>query len=149
MSKEVLLMADVPALGAEGDVVKVSDGYARNYLLPRNLAAPVTEATRRRIEKNRRVRAEQDAAKMSGAQELVAKIEKISCTVTVKTGGEGKMFGSVTAQHIADAMKVQGVELDRHQIELADAIRELGVFTVQVRVHPQLTAALKVWVVEE
>ena len=146
---EVILKEDVNNLGSRGDVVKVADGYARNYLLPRNLAAPVTEATRRRIEAKRKIRAQEDAAKMSGAQELAAKIEKISCTVTVKTGGEGKMFGSVTAQHVADAMKAQGVELDRHQIELAEAIRELGVFTVQVRVHPQLTAALKVWVVEE
>lgn len=149
MATEVILMADVEGLGKEGDVVRVADGYARNFLLPKKLAAPVTAATQRRIEKNRKLRAEEDAKRLEGSRELAARIEKLSCNVPVKTGDEGKMFGAVTAAHIADILKAQGIELDRHQIELAEPLRELGVFSIPVRVHPEVQATLKVWIVEE
>lgn len=149
MSKEVILMADVEGLGAEGEVVKVADGYARNYLLPRNLAAPVTEATRRRLETKRREREAQVAKQKESAQELAKQIEALSCTVAVKTGEEGKLFGSVTAANVVDALKAQNITVDRHQVELPDAIRELGVFNVPIKLHPEITATLKMWVVEE
>lgn len=149
MATEVILMADVDGLGKEGDVVRVADGYARNFLLPKKLAAPVTDATRRRIEKNRKVRQEREAQEASVARELAVRIEKLSCNVQVKAGEEGKMFGAVTAAHIADVLKAQGIELDRHQIELPEPLRELGVFSVPVRLHPEVRATLKVWIVEE
>ncbi len=149
MSKEVILMSEVKGLGAEGDVVRVSEGYARNYLLPRNLAAPVTEATRRQLEKKRKQREEQQAKDRVVAQELAKTIEQVSCTITVKTGDEGKLFGSVTALDVIGSLKAQGITLDKHQIDLAEPIRELGVFNIPVKLHPEVQATVKLWVVEE
>jgi large subunit ribosomal protein L9 len=142
-------MQDIEGLGSEGDVVRVADGYARNYLLPRKLAAPVTEATRRQVEKKRREREERLAKERDAARQLAARIEQISCTIAVKAGEEGKMFGSVTAADIAASLKSQGIEVEKQQIELAEPIRELGVFNVVVRLQPEVQAALKIWVVEE
>lgn len=149
MATEVILMADVKGLGAEGEVVCVAEGYARNYLLPRSLAAPVTDATRRQLEKRRKEREEKMARDKEGAQALAKTIEQTSCTVPVKTGEEGKMFGAVTVADIVAALKAQGVELDKHQIDLPEPIRETGVFNVPVKLHPEIQVALKIWVVEE
>ena len=149
MSKEVVLMADVKGLGAQGDVVRVAEGYARNFLLPRNLAAPVTEATRRQLEKVRKVREEQDVKELDTAQNLAKSIEQISCTIPVKTGEGGKLFGSVTAADIVSALKAQGIEIDKHQVDLPEPLRELGVFNIPIKVHPKVQATLKIWVVEE
>jgi large subunit ribosomal protein L9 len=149
MAKEVILMSDVEGLGTEGEVVRVAEGYARNYLLPRNLAAPVTEATRRRLEKKRKERADQLARDREGAIAVQKALEKVSCTITVKTGTEGKLFGSVTVLDILGVLKGQGVELQKHQLELAEPIKETGVFNIPVKLHPEVQATLKVWVVEE
>ncbi|HPG00394.1 MAG TPA: 50S ribosomal protein L9 [Kiritimatiellia bacterium] len=149
MSTEVILMADVPGIGAEGEVVKVAEGYARNYLLPKSLAAPVTGATRRVLEKKRKEREAKLAQEREGAEALVKTIEQVSCTITVKTGEGGKLFGSVTVNDIAEALKAQGVTVDRRIIDLPEPIRELGVFNVPIKVHPEVQAVLKMWVVEE
>jgi large subunit ribosomal protein L9 len=149
MSKEVILMADVQGLGSQGEVVRVAEGYARNFLLPRNLAAPVTEATRRKLEKVRKVREEQDVQEVETAQNLVKSIEQVSCTIPVKSGEGGKLFGSVTATDIVSALKAQGVEVDKHQVDLPEPLRELGVFNIPIKVHPKVQATLKIWVVEE
>jgi len=146
---ELILTENVEGLGTEGAVVRVAEGYARNYLLPRKLAAPVTEAARRRLETRRKAREEQMKKDLEGARALVASIEQASCTLTVKTGEGGKLFGSVTAADIAAALKGQGLELDKRQIELAEPLRELGVFNVPVKVHPEVQATLKVWIVED
>lgn len=142
-------MADVAGLGAEGDVVRVADGYARNYLLPRKLAAPLTEAARRSLEKKRRQREVQLAGEKAGAEELLKRIEQVSCTITVKTGAEGKMFGSVTAADVLNALKAKGFELKKHQVDLPEPLRETGVFNVALKLHPAVTGAVKVWIVEE
>ncbi len=149
MPLEVILMSNVDGLGAEGDVVRVAEGYARNYLLPRNLAAPVTEATRRRLEKKRKERETQLAKDREGAQALADKINAMSCTIPVKAGAENKLFGSVTSADIASVLAGQGVQVDKHQIDLPEPIRELGVFNVDIKLHPDLKATLKIWVVEE
>lgn len=149
MSLEVLLMEDVKDLGAEGAVVKVSDGYARNYLLPRKLAAPVTAATRRQLEKLRREREAARQLAIGEARQMVVKLQKTSCTVSVKTGKDAKLFGSVTSANIAEALSAQGIEVDRHKIDLAEPIRELGVFDVKIKLHPDVEGSIKVWVVEE
>ena len=149
MAIEVILMSDVKGLGAEGDVVRVAEGYARNMLLPKKLAAPVTDATRRQLEKKRKEREAQMAVERAAAEELAAKIAQVSCTITVKTGEGGKIFGSVTPGHIAEALKAQGVVVDKIQIELPDAIRELGVFNVPVNLKAVIQATVKIWVVEE
>lgn len=149
MSREVILTADVKGLGDEGEVVRVAEGYARNYLLPRKLAAPVTEAARRRIETKRQEREEQRARDSEGARQLAARLAQVSCTIAVRAGEGGKMYGSVTLNDVLDALKEQGINLDKKQVVLDEPIRELGVFEVPVKLHPDVETALKVWVVEE
>jgi large subunit ribosomal protein L9 len=149
MATDVLLMKDVPDLGAEGEVVSVSEGYARNYLLPRKLGAPVTEAMRRRLAKMQREREAARVAAMEAAQEAARKLEEASCTIAVKAGEDQKLYGSVTASDIATALEEQGLTVDRHALLLEQPIKELGVFDVKVRLHPEVEASVKVWVVEE
>jgi large subunit ribosomal protein L9 len=149
MAQEVILMAEVKGLGVEGDVVRVAEGYARNFLLPRKLAAPVTDATRRQLGKRQKERDEKLSHEREAAQALAKTIEQVSCTITVKTGEEGKLFGSVTAQDVVAALKAQGVEVEKRQVDLPEAIRELGVFHVAIKLHPEIQAAAKIWVVEE
>ncbi|MBP7274889.1 MAG: 50S ribosomal protein L9 [Kiritimatiellae bacterium] len=146
MSIEVILLKEVPGLGAEGDVVRVKDGFARNRLLPERLAAPVTEATRRKIEKMRRERDARDAEARAESQALADRIAGAACTIPMKTGADGKLYGAVTAQHLSEALALQGITVDKHQIELDEPIRELGVSSVTVRLTPQVSASLKVWV---
>lgn len=149
MSTEILLMRDVSELGSEGDVVTVADGYARNFLFPRKLAAPVTEATRRRLAKLRREREEDLKARLEGCRRLADRLAGISCTIAVKAGEDEKLYGSVTAADIVDSLKQQGVEIDRHAVALEHPLKELGVFDVKINLHPQVEATVKVWVVEE
>lgn len=149
MAKEVILMADVKGLGSEGDVVRVTDGYARNYLLPNKLGAPVTDATRRQLEKKRRERDVRLTEEKAGAEQVRSLVEKASCTITVKTGAESKMYGSVTVSDILNVLKGQGVNLEKHHLDLPEPIKELGVFNIPVKLHPAVQTTLKVWVVEE
>ncbi|MCF7848585.1 MAG: 50S ribosomal protein L9 [Kiritimatiellales bacterium] len=149
MSIEVLLMDRVEGLGIEGDIVKVADGYARNYLFPRGFASVVTEGKKRQIEKKRLERLVLLEKEKSAAEQLVKKIEEMECTIAVKVGEAGNLFGSVTIPQILGKMKAQGLELDRHKIDLPTPIHELGVFDVAIKLHPEVTATLKVWVVKE
>lgn len=149
MATEVFLMADVADLGSEGDVVSVADGYARNFLLPRKLAAPVTEATRRRLARMQHEREESRLAETASARELAAKLATAQCTIAVKTGEDEQLYGSVTASDIASALAGQGIELDRHAFQLEAPIKELGVFDVKVTLSPDVEGTVKVWVVEE
>jgi len=149
MTMEVLLMTDVPGLGSEGDIVKVADGYGRNYLLPRDLAAPVTEATRRRLQKMREEREARQKEEIESARAMAAKLANASCTIPVKVGEEEQMYGSVTTSDIVESLQSQDIELDRHSLVMDGPIRELGVYDVAVRLHPEVEATVKVWVVEE
>jgi len=149
MAIEVLLMADVPDVGQEGDVVRVAEGYARNFLFRKSIAAPVTEATRRKLAK---LRAEREVAlklQLGAAQSLKDKLASMSVTLTVKTTEGDKLYGSVTGADVADALKKQGVEIDKHSVQLDEPIRTLGVFSVNVKLHADVTAPVKVWIVEE
>ncbi|MBM4144097.1 MAG: 50S ribosomal protein L9 [Lentisphaerae bacterium] len=149
MATEMILMADVKDLGAEGDIVTVADGYARNYLMPRKLGAPVTEAARRRLARIRREREAALAADLEAARKRAAALAGASCTLPVKVGQDEKLYGSVTPADIAVALKAQGIEVDKRDILLEEPIRELGVFDIPVRLHPEVSASVKVWVVEE
>lgn len=149
MSVEMILMQDVKDLGTAGQVVKVSDGYARNYLLPRNLAAPVTEATRRQLAKLQVQREAERKVAVEKAKNLAASIQKGSYTITVKVGEGEKLFGSVTNNDILKKLSEQGFELDKHAVELEAPIKELGAYDVKVKVHPEVEALIKVWVVQE
>ena len=149
MTQELILMADVEGLGLEGQTVKVTEGYARNYLLPRKLAASVSQAALKRLEKNRLERESRQQKDRAAAQALAQSLEQVSCTIQVKVGENDKLFGSVNANDIADTLKAQKIELDRRKIHLAEPIRELGVYTVKVKLHPEVEASLKIWVVGE
>ena len=144
MSRELILMSDVDGLGLEGSIVKVSEGYARNYLIPRKLAVPVDKAALRRLEKNRKEREDRQARELSAARAKAEELEKVSCTVTVKVGEGEKIFGSVTVTDIMVALKDQGFEIERRRILLADPIRELGVYDVKIRLHQEVEAVIKV-----
>ena len=149
MATEVLLMQDVKDLGSEGDVVQVAEGYARNYLFPKKIGATVTEATRRRLAKMQKTRDVARKDSLEQARQRANTLASASCTITVKTGEDEKMYGSVTTADIVEALQKQGVKLDRHSLELEQPIRELGVFDVKVKLHPEVETAVKVWVVEE
>jgi large subunit ribosomal protein L9 len=149
MAKEVILMEDVPGLGYTGDLVRVSPGYARNYLLPRNLAAPATDATRKRVEK-RKVEAEARRVKDREAALAVAeRIKALTLALKVKAGSEGKLFGSVTALDIVGALKTQGVSVEKQQVIIGEAIKSVGEHKVTVRLMQDLSAELKVQVSPE
>lgn len=149
MAKEVILMNDVPELGREGDVVTVADGYARNYLLPKNLAAPLTAMTRRQLERKREEREKRMQEEQAEAQALAKKLADVSLTVPVKTGPEGKMFGSVSVNEVIAELEKQGINVTKSQVDLPEAIRELGVFKVPVKLHSEVQAEVKLWIVEE
>lgn len=149
MAKEVILMEDVPGLGYTGDLVRVSPGYARNYLLPRNLAAPATDATRKRVEK-RKVEAEARRAQQREAYLAVAeRIKGLVLNLKVKAGSEGKLFGSVTALDIVGALKTQGVEVEKQQVIIGEAIKSVGEHKVTIKLLTDLSAELKVQVAAE
>ncbi len=149
METEIVLMHDVPGLGAQGDIKKVSPGYARNYLFPRALAAP---ATPRHIKALEIEKAKREAEARRALEELRREAEtlsKASCTIQVQAGEDGKLFGSVTAAHIAEALEKAGFPLGKRQVELEEPLKELGVFNVAVRLHKEVAATLKVWIVEK
>lgn len=149
MAIEVLLMADVPGLGQAGTVVKVAPGYARNFLLPKDLAAPVTAGALRQLDKRRKERDELARIQRTEAQAKADKLRKASVTIRAKTTDGQKLYGSVQAVDIVDKLIEQGVTVDHSQIDLAEPIKEIGTFDVRVKLHADVEVAIKVWVVEE
>ncbi|MEJ5236898.1 50S ribosomal protein L9 [Limisphaera sp. VF-2] len=142
---QVILTSNIVGLGAESDQVTVAAGYARNYLFPRGLAIPLTAANKRRLEVLRQRRAEREAQEYNTMCELARSLAKLVCVITVKTGEDGKLFGSVTNGTIADALKTQfDVVLDKKQIHLEHPIKSLGEYEVELRLHPEVKGTLKV-----
>ncbi|KAB2662377.1 MAG: 50S ribosomal protein L9 [Verrucomicrobia bacterium] len=142
---EVILIHNVVGLGGESDQVKVNAGYARNFLVPQGLAIPMTQSNKRRLEALRQRRAEREATELNTMSELGRNLSKMSITVSVKTGDDGKVFGSVTTGSIADALKTQlDVSLDKRKIHLERAIHTLGEHEVELRLHPDVKASIKV-----
>lgn len=147
---EVILREHVEHLGRRGDIVKVSDGYARNYLLPRNLALPVNEGNKRRVEKERRLAEAREAAEQSQAEALAARLAELECVVPRKVGEQDTLYGSVTASDLAHALEAQHqITVDRRKIQLAEPIKQLGEFTVPVKLHREVLGAIKLRVVPE
>ena len=142
---EVILTKYMAGLGAESDQVKVSAGYARNYLLPFGLAIPLTGANKRRLEVLRQRRAEREAHDLNSMSELAASLSKMVLKITTKTGADGKMFGSVTAGTIVDELKNQcDVTLEKKKVRLELPIRTLGEFEVELHLHADVKSTLKV-----
>src|SRR5437588_5774083 len=142
---EVILTHNIVGLGAESDQVKVAAGYARNYLFPQGFAIPLTGANKRRIEALKQRRATREADELNHMTELSRSLAKLIAVVTVKTGEDGKMFGSVTSGTIADQLKTQfDVALDKKKIHLENPIRTLGEHEVELRLHHDVVTKLKV-----
>jgi large subunit ribosomal protein L9 len=142
---EVILTHNIVGLGGESDQVKVAAGYARNYLFPQRLAIPLTGANKRRIESLKQRRAEREAHELNSMTELAKGIGKLICVVTVKTGEDGKMFGAVTPGMIADQLKTQfDISLDKRKIHLEHPIKALGEQEIELRLHADVQARLKV-----
>src|SRR5215813_6367098 len=145
MKTEVILTHNIVGLGGESDHVKVAAGYARNYLIPQGLAIPLTAANKRRLEVLRQRRAEREAHELNTMTELAKGISKLICLITVKTGEDGKMFGTVTSGMIADQLKTQfEISLDKRKIHLEQPIRALGEHEVELRLHADVTTTMKV-----
>src|ERR1017187_4993002 len=142
---EVILTHNIVGLGGESDHVKVAAGYARNYLFPQGFAIPLTQANKRRIEALKQRRGEREAHEFNTMSELAKGVSKLICVVQVKTGEDGKMFGSVTAGTIADQLKHQfDISLDKRKIHLEHPIRALGEHDVELRLHQEVNTTLKV-----
>ncbi len=146
---EVILKEDVADLGFRGEVVKVADGYARNYLLPRKLAMQATAANKAVIEQMKAASARRSASEKAQAEELVTQLEPLVLSFTRKTGEAGHLFGSVTSADIAAELAAQGHEVDRRKIQLGDPLKSVGEFKVAIRLHREVTARVTVKVQAE
>ncbi len=146
----VILNKDVKGTGKAGDVVKVSDGYARNMLLPKGYAKEATEGNVRSLEKQKAIAAKKKAEEKADAQVRADELNKLSVRIKTKVGDSGKIFGSITSKDIAEALKAQhGIELDKKKIQLSSTIKQIGEVSVDVKLYPEVTAQLKVVVEAE
>lgn len=146
---QVILKTTIEKLGREGDVVNVADGYARNYLIPHKLAIEATEKNRRALEHEKKIELDREVKHKKDAERLASELANVSCTIKVKAGENDQLFGSVTNADIAEVLAEQGYTIDRKKIILEEPIKELGVFTVPIKVYQDITANIKVWVVKE
>lgn len=145
----IILRQDVNNLGKMGEVVTVKDGYARNFLIPNQLAYYASPKAVEKIKIEKEACMQQKAEEKSVAEMFAQKFEDLQVTIAMKVGDEGKLFGSVTTQMISDELKLQGYTIDKKNIIIQDQIRTLGVFQTKVKLHPEVVAPLKVWVIAE
>ncbi|MEE1067930.1 MAG: 50S ribosomal protein L9 [Fibrobacteraceae bacterium] len=146
---EIILKANVPYLGKMLDVVKVKDGYARNYLFPKKLAIRATAEAKKEIERNRAALEAQFQKELAAAGDLAAKLAGVTVNMTRRVVEGERLYGSVSAADIAEAITLQGIKISRAQVQLEEPIKQLGVYSVTVNVFSDITAAVKVWVVAE
>ena len=146
---EVILRHAVENLGKPGDVVKVKNGYARNYLLPHNLAYEATPGNLKRIQQERERLEAAENQRRGSAQEVATKLEQVSLTFSARVGEEGKLFGSVTATDIAQQLEQQGFHVEKRQIDLHEPIKSLGVYRVPIRLHADVKPEIRVWVIKQ
>lgn len=146
---EIILLKDVKKVGRKGEVVKVREGYARNFLLPQNAAIACTAAGQKFIDQQKAQAAKRAAKEKAEAEKIVTKLEKLNLNIEAACGEGDKLFGSVTAEDISEALKEKGFDLEKKKIQLKDSIRTLGDFEVLVEVYPQVKAKLKIQVVSK
>ena len=146
---DVILLDTIPSLGDRGEMVKVKRGYARNFLFPRKLALPATDAYRRVFEEEQQVVSKRDELAMNTARGKAGKMTDASITIPVQVGEEDRLYGSVTSGDIAKFLSEQGYETDKKQVQLEEPIKKLGVYTVDIRLHREVNVPVKVWVVKE
>ena len=146
---KVILRKDIETLGKIGDLITVKDGYARNYLIPRNIAFVATESNVKALDEEKKQQARKLEKEKKTSEVLAAELEKTSVTIKMKVGEDEKLFGSVTSQMIADALKEKNITLDKRQIELEDTLKSLGIFDVNVKLAGGVSGKVKVWIVRE
>jgi large subunit ribosomal protein L9 len=146
---EIILRDHVDNLGRRGEVVKVADGYARNYLLPRKLALPATDANKKWIERERKISEARDHEERGAAEAVATRLSDLDLTITRRVGENDQLYGSVTNADIGELLAKKGFEVDRRKILLPDPIKTLGVHTVPVKLHRDVTAQLRVAVAKE
>lgn len=146
---KIILRKNYDRLGKIGDLVEVKDGFARNYLLPRQIAYIATKGNTRALEEEKLQAVKKEAKELEAAKLLATELEKISITIPVKVGEEDKLFGSVTNQMIADAIKEKGYDIDKRKIEMDEPIKALGIYDVAVKLHHEVSTVIKTWVVRE
>ena len=146
---EIILTKSVEGLGDRGDIVKVKDGYARNYLLPHKMALPATKAMKKVMNEENKLRDIRDDKEKRTILETAEKMKEISVTIVVQAGEEDKLYGSVSEHDIARAITEQGFKVDHNMVKLEEHIKLLGVYTVPVRLHKEVETQVKVWVVKE
>ena len=146
---KVVLRQAVDRLGQLGEIIEVKDGYARNYLIPQKIAYPATKGYLKALEEEKKQLTRRQEKELHTAEKLAAELEKVSLTIPVKVGEEDRLFGAVTSQSITDALAEKGFQIDKRKIELGDQIKTLGVYTVDVKLHSNVSAKIKVWVVKE
>jgi large subunit ribosomal protein L9 len=146
---KIVLRTDVENVGRRGEVVKVANGFARNYLLPKNLALEATEGNLKKIVQERRVQEVHEAKEKQDAEALASRIAQLSCTAVRKVGENEVLYGSVTSADVAELLEKEGFSVDKRKILLEEPIKSLGIYEVPIKIHSQVTAHLKVWVVKE
>jgi large subunit ribosomal protein L9 len=146
---KVILRQNFEPLGQIGDLVNVKDGYARNYLIPRGIAYTALKGNIKALEEEKKIAAKKLQQELTIAELLSTELEKVSVTIPVQVGEEDKIFGSVTNQMIADALKEKGYNIDRRKIEIEEPIKALGIYGIKVKLHANVDAKIKVWVVRE
>jgi large subunit ribosomal protein L9 len=146
---KVILTQDIAGIGNIGDLVTVKDGFGRNYLIPEGKGIQATSQNIKKLEHQKRQIREKLSKTKREAEKLAARIEAVSCTVAKAVGEEDKLFGSVTSMDIEASLKLEGIEIDRKRIILPEPIKALGIYQVPIKLHTEVTAALKLWVVKE
>ena len=146
---EIILRQDYESLGAAGEIVNVKDGFGRNFLIPRGIAYIATDANKKRHESDLKQASMQLARDKKAAEELSEKLKNVSCTITVQVGEEDKLFGSVTSLNITESLSSQGFDIDKRKILLEEPIKSLGIYSVPIKLHPEVECNVKVWVVKE
>jgi len=146
---ELILMRDVSSLGKRGDIVKVADGHARNLLIPRGDALPASDAAKHQlIEEEKQTVLKESKAKRE-AQHIANQLRRVSLTARVKVGEEDKIFGRVTTGDLSSLLKEKGFSIDKKKILLDEPLNSLGIYTIEIRLHPEVSSKIKVWIVKE
>ena len=146
---EVILNQDVERLGKAGQIVKVKEGFARNFLIPNGLAVSLTAANLKKLEQEKQKKVLQLDKSRKGAQVLSARLASLSLTIPVLTQEEDKLYGSIAAQDVAAALKEEGFEIDKNSIVLDESIKSLGIYEVPIELHPEVSCKIKIWVVKK
>jgi len=149
LAMKIILIENIEKLGKIGDIIEVKDGYARNYLFPKALALEATSTNLRIVERKKQKQALKQEKIKQQAQELAKRLTSVSCTIALPAGEDDKLFGAVTAQDIVEALEQEGVAIDKKNIVLKQPIHRLGIYNVEIKLHPEVSQELKVWVIKK